>query len=225
MYGPGPHFLTYADAGCPARHPHHRLASLRLRNRCARPPMGARTRPAPMPTLQAHDKKGNRGPESRPPRSICSAWKVINFPMRNNSSPNQASKNFHKDQFMLRGCTYSATAPGPPSPTGPFWFCLVIWVLGDPPRGLLALRGRQTRDQNLSLVRGEVAAEWMIWAAHFRQAHNFSPKNVNNESGGNPRFSGGIEMQLSKEYQNNFFGMEQRKYSNNSTVSGWILPI
>jgi hypothetical protein len=33
----------------------------------------------------------------------------------------------------------------------------------------------------------------------------FHRETIHNAFGGNPRFSGGIEVQLSKEYQNNFF--------------------
>jgi hypothetical protein len=44
--------------------------------------------------------------------------------------------------------------------------------------------------------------------AQFNQAHNFSLEIIHNAFGGNPRDSGGVEMQLSKEYQNNFFDME-----------------
>jgi hypothetical protein len=41
--------------------------------------------------------------------------------------------------------------------------------------------------------------------APFRQGRGFFREIIHNEFGGNPRDYGGIEMRLSKEYQNNFF--------------------
>ncbi|MDP1761655.1 MAG: hypothetical protein Q8L43_05475, partial [Deltaproteobacteria bacterium] len=54
----------------------------------------------------------------------------------------------------------------------------------------------------------EVAAERMILAASSDRPLAFHREIIHTGFEGNPRFSGGIEMQLSKEYRNIFFGME-----------------
>jgi hypothetical protein len=45
----------------------------------------------------------------------------------------------------------------------------------------------------------------MILAAYSDRPEAFHREIINTGFEGNPRFSGGIEMQLSKEYQNNLF--------------------
>jgi len=51
----------------------------------------------------------------------------------------------------------------------------------------------------------EVVTEWMILAAYSERPKAFHREIIHTGFEGNPRFSGGIEMQLSKEYQNNIF--------------------